>query len=118
MAGRKFAHDQERPVVREALKKNHGNIVETAKVLDIPYSTLNYKIRVLGLKEEAANMRAEAVLQGIRVTGRKPAKDNDKKPVKKKPPVVEISPQAQGLMDLASEPDDPMDEDDSMADPD
>ena len=76
VAGREFAHRLERKAIKKALVSNRGNLVETAESLKMPYSTLNYKIRVLGLKEEAAFLREKARANGFRITGRKPGSRN------------------------------------------
>ena len=63
MGNKKFTHTLERQAVKEALSKTDGSLKDAAILLEMPYSTLNYKIRVLGLLKFAKNLRAEAVLR-------------------------------------------------------
>lgn len=60
---KKFTHSLERIAIKNALTKTDGSLKEAANLLKMPYSTLNYKIRVLGLLRFAKNLRAEAVLR-------------------------------------------------------
>jgi DNA-binding NtrC family response regulator len=62
---KKFTHDLEKEAVLSALQQTDGNLRNTAKLLEIPYSTLNYKIRVLDLLMAARKLRAQAILKEI-----------------------------------------------------
>ena len=59
-AGRAWSHDLERKEIRKVLKRKKGNLKAVAKALKMPYSTLNYKIRILGLFEENQAIREAA----------------------------------------------------------
>lgn len=54
---RAWAHRQERKALFKAIKKHKGNLRKTAFALGMPYSTINYKIRILDLKDAAADLR-------------------------------------------------------------
>lgn len=63
MGNKEFTHGLEKRAVKEALSKTDGSLKEAAILLKMPYSTLNYKIRVLELLKFARNLRAKAVLR-------------------------------------------------------
>lgn len=59
-AGRAWAHKLERREILKMLKKKKGNLKATAKALKMPYSTLNYNIRILNLLEQSQEIRKQA----------------------------------------------------------
>jgi DNA-binding NtrC family response regulator len=63
MGSKEFTHSLERGAIRSALEKTDGNLKEASKLLEMPYSTLNYKLRVLGLLQYARTLRAKAVIR-------------------------------------------------------
>ena len=63
MGNKEFTHSLERQAIKEALIKTDGHLKDAAGLLKMPYSTFNYKIRILELLRFARNLRAKAVLR-------------------------------------------------------
>ena len=62
---KKFTHELEKRAIKEALQTTKGNLNEAAKLLNMPQSTFQYKIRILDLLLFARALRAKATLEAI-----------------------------------------------------